>query len=91
MPWSNLNGPLDSRTTKSQKSIGPLCPGTEVIHRLITQWEEKAPITQLGRVLEVSRSGLCAARKRQTQPASICFDSVHVKAVFEASGRSCGS
>ena len=62
-----------------------------MIHRLITQWEEKAPITQLCRVLKVSRSGLYAARKRQTQPAPICPDSVHVKAVFEASGRSYGS
>jgi putative transposase len=62
-----------------------------VIHQLITQWEEKAPITQLCSVLEVSRSGLYAARKRQTQPLSICPDSVHVKAAFEASGRSYGS
>ena len=62
-----------------------------MIYRLITQWEEKAPITQLCRVLEVSRSGLYAARKRQTQPVSICPDSVRVKAAFEASGRSYGS
>lgn len=62
-----------------------------MIYRLITQWEEKAPITQLCRVLDVSRSGLYAARKRQTQPASICSDSVRVKAAFEASGRSYGS
>jgi transposase InsO family protein len=41
--------------------------------------------------MEVSRSGLYAVRNRQTKSASICPDRVHVKAAFEASGRSYGS
>jgi putative transposase len=62
-----------------------------VIHRLITQWVGKAQINQMCRVLEVSRSGYYAARKRAAQPPPICAASVHAKAAFEASGRSYGS
>jgi putative transposase len=62
-----------------------------VIHRLITQWAGKAQINQMCRVLEVSRSGYYAARKRAAKPPAICAASVHAKAAFEASGRSYGS
>lgn len=62
-----------------------------MIHELITQWAGKAPIKQLCRVLEVSRSGFYAARQRAARAPITCSDSVHVKAVFEASGSSYGS
>ena len=62
-----------------------------MIHELITQWAGKAPIKQLCRVLEVSRSGFYAARQRAARAPVTCSDSVHVKAVFEASGSSYGS
>ena len=62
-----------------------------MIHELITQWAGKAPIKQLCRVLQVSRSGFYAARQRAAQAPVSCSDSVHVKAVFEASGSSYGS
>ena len=62
-----------------------------MIHELITQWAGKASIKQLCRVLEVSRSGFYAARQRAAQAPVPCSDSLHVKAVFEASGGSYGS
>ena len=61
------------------------------MHRLITQWAGKAPIQQMCRLLQVSRSGYYAARKRLARPLAICQTSVHAKAAFEASGRSYGS
>ena len=61
------------------------------MHRLITQWAGKAKIQQLCRVLQISRSGFYAARKRQAQPQVVCAASVHAKAAFAASGRSYGS
>ena len=62
-----------------------------MIHQLITEWVGKAPVKQLCRVLEVSRSGYCAARQRGRRSPAACSDSVHVKAVFEASGCTYGS
>jgi putative transposase len=62
-----------------------------VIHQLITRWTGKAPVKQLCRVLEVSRSGYYAARQRAQQPETVCPHSVQAKAVFAASGRSYGS
>lgn len=62
-----------------------------MIHQLITQWTGKAPINQLCRVLEVSRSGFYSARQRAGCAPATCTESVHVKAAFEASGGSYGS
>jgi len=62
-----------------------------VIHQLITQWTGEAPVKQLCRVLEVSRSGYYAARQRAARPEEVCVLSVQAKAVFEASGCSYGS
>jgi putative transposase len=62
-----------------------------VIHQLITRWSGKAPIKQLCRLLQVSRSGYYTARRRATATPTICADSVQVAAVFDASGRTYGS
>jgi len=59
-----------------------------VIHRLIAQRQQKAEVSQMCRVLAVSRSGFYAAQQRR--PA-VCVASVHLKAAFMASGRSYGS
>ena len=60
-----------------------------MIHRVIAQWEGKAPVKQLCRVLQVSRSGYYAARSK---PAlATCVDSVQLRAAFEASGHCYGS
>lgn len=60
-----------------------------MIHQVITQWEGKAPIEQLCRVLQVSRSGYYAARAKR--PSATCLDSVRLQAAFEASGHCYGS
>jgi putative transposase len=62
-----------------------------VIHQLITQWMGEAPVKQLCRVLEVSRSGYYAAGQRARRTQEVCVQSVQAKAVFEASGGSYGS
>lgn len=63
-----------------------------MIHRCITQLEEKACNTaSLCRVLGVSRSGYYAARLRAGQRPRICATSTHLRAAFAASGRSYGS
>lgn len=62
-----------------------------MIHQLIAQWMGKAPIKQLCRVLEVSRSGFYAARQRASRAPEACSDSVHARAVFETSGGTYGS
>lgn len=58
---------------------------------MIDQWQEKAGIASLCRVLDVSRSGFYAARQRRHATPSLCTDSVRVKAVFAASSGSYGS
>ena len=62
-----------------------------MIHELITQCAGKASVKDLCRVLGVSRSGYYAARDRARVRPGSCADTVHVKAVFEASGGSYGS
>ena len=65
-----------------------------MIHRVITQWQEKAetvPVSRLRRLLDVSRSGYYAARQRARQPARVEPLEVQLKAAFAASGRSYGS
>jgi transposase InsO family protein len=58
---------------------------------MIAQWQEKAEVTQLCRVLGVSRSGFYAALKRRRRPPAQCLESVQLKAAFQASGQSYGS
>lgn len=59
-----------------------------MIQQMIHQWQEKASVTRLCRLLGVSRSGLYAARRRAP---SACALSAPVKAAFDASGGSYGS
>lgn len=56
-----------------------------------TTHAKKATVSQWCRVLDVSRSGLYAARKRHRKPQSVCALSIQAKAAFEASGQSYGS
>ena len=60
-----------------------------MIYTLINQKQQKA-VSQACRVLQVSRSGYYAAKRRTVKPAS-CADSVQVKAAFAANQRCYGS
>ncbi len=60
-----------------------------MIYNLINQGQQKA-VSQACRVLQVSRSGYYAAKRRAGKPA-ICADSVRVKAAFAANQRCYGS
>lgn len=62
-----------------------------MIHRVIDQWEEKAQMSRLCQLLEVSRSGYYAACQRQRRPRTACPQDVALVAAFHASGRSYGS
>ena len=62
-----------------------------MIHQFIIRWSGKAPVKQLCRLLQVSRSGYYAARHRASLAPTICAQSVQVAAIFEASGRTYGS
>jgi hypothetical protein len=77
-----------------QKNLGLLCPRTAMSFQFIEQLQHKdnaVPVEQLCRVLEVSRSGYYAARKRRQIPPAVCQASVHLKAAFAASGGAYGS
>jgi len=59
---------------------------------LVRQLQEKAvPVDQTCRVLEVSRSGYYAARRRSRVQPRVCEASVQLKAAFTASGGTYGS
>ncbi len=73
-----------------KKSIGLLCPRTEMIYTLVDQVQQKANILQACRVLQASRAGYYAARQRAKEPA-ICVASVQVKAAFMANQSCYGS
>lgn len=62
-----------------------------MIHELITRWEGKAAVKQLCRVLQVSRSGYYAARRRLEQAPQVCRESIEVATAFAASGATYGS
>jgi putative transposase len=53
--------------------------------------KEAAVVEQVCRVLQVSRSGYYAARKKASAAPKICLHSAQLKAEFEASGKSYGS
>ena len=60
--------------------------------RLVEQLHQKAaPINQLCRVLEISRSGYYAASNLAQAQPTVCEASVHLKAAFAASGGAYGS
>ena len=61
-----------------------------MIYTVVDRVQPKADITQACRVLEVSRAGYYAARKRAKKPAR-CAASVQVKAAFVAHQRCYGS
>jgi len=61
-----------------------------MIYKIVDQWQQKAKVSQACRVLDVSRSGYYAARKRVKTPL-VCATTVHLKAAFNASQRSYGS
>ena len=62
-----------------------------MIHQLVTQWAQEAPIKQLCRVLDVSRSGYYSSQQRASRAPLACTDSVHARSAFEASGATYGS
>ena len=60
-------------------------------YQLVEQLQKRAvSVTQACRVLQVSQSGYYAARMRNRRAPVVCADSVHLKAVFAASGRAYG-
>jgi len=61
-------------------------------YQCIDQLQQKAEgVASLCRLLEVSRSGYYAARRRASQPVKVCPVTTHLQAAFAASGRSYGS
>src|SRR5450432_1556666 len=61
-------------------------------YKCITQLQQKAePVSSLCGLLEVSRSGYYAARRRASQPVKLCPITTHLQAAFAASGQSYGS
>jgi len=63
-----------------------------MMYRCIDQLQQKAQaVASLCRVLEVSRSGYYAARRRAREPRKACPISPRLQAAFAASGRSYGS
>lgn len=62
------------------------------MYRCIDQLQQKAQeVASLCRVLQVSRSGYYAARRRAREPVRVCPISPPLQAAFAASGRSYGS
>lgn len=61
-----------------------------MIHCLIDQSQKEVSISRLCSLLDVSRSGLYAAKQRQREPRS-CLFTVALKAAFQASGNNYGS
>lgn len=61
-------------------------------YRCVDQFQKEAGgIAPMCELLEVSRSGYYASRKRREQPQKVCPLMVQVEAAFVASGRSYGS
>lgn len=60
-------------------------------YRCIHQLQQKAPVTQLCRLFEVSRSGYYEAQRRMRQPTQVCETRIRLQAAFADSGRSYGS
>jgi transposase InsO family protein len=63
-----------------------------MMYGCIDRLQQKAgAVAALCRLLEVSRSGYYAARRRASQPARACPVTTRLRAAFAASGRSYGS
>lgn len=62
-----------------------------MMYRCVDQLQEEAGISPICELLEVSRSGYYASRKRQSAPAKACPITVRADAIFRASGRTYGS
>ena len=61
-------------------------------YQCVDQLQQKAEsVASLCRLLEVSRSGYYAARRRAGRSVSVCPVTTHLQAAFAASGRSYGS
>ena len=61
-------------------------------YQCVAQLQQKAAsVVSLCRLLDVSRSGYYAARRRASQPDRVCVVTPHLKAAFAESGRSYGS
>jgi len=72
-------------TRGTRKSIGLLCPGTQMNYRLVQQLQEKAvPVQHSCQALAVSRSGYYAAQQRRRRPPSVCPTTVHMKSLAAA-------
>lgn len=61
-----------------------------MIHRLVVQGRKEASVARRCRLLGVSRAGLYAAQRRQSEPRP-CPLTTALKAAFQASGRNYGS
>ena len=62
-----------------------------MIYRLIAQWQQKADVMRMCRLLGVSRSGYYAAQQRLRAAPKVCAASVHLQFAFAASGGNYGS
>lgn len=63
-----------------------------MMYQCIDRFEQKAhALSSLCRLLNVSRSGYYAARRRASQPVRVCPVTTHLQAAFAASGRTYGS
>jgi hypothetical protein len=62
-----------------------------MMYRCVDQLQEEAGISPICELLEVSRSGYYASRKRQSAPAKACPITVRADAIFRASERTYGS
>jgi hypothetical protein len=79
-------------TRGTRKSLGLLCPGTEMNYQLVQQLQEKGiPAQHSCRVLEASRAGYYGALERGKERKKLCTLTVQIKSVFAASGRCYGS
>nr|WP_116332810.1 IS3 family transposase [Cupriavidus taiwanensis] len=75
-----------------KKAFGLLRPRTQVIYRVVSGLQEEAiSISRACKVLGVSRAGYYAARQEPRTNAKAVRQTVHVRAAFEASGRTYGS
>jgi transposase InsO family protein len=63
-----------------------------MMYQCIDQLQQKAEVVaSLCRLLNVSRSGYYASRRRASGPVRVCAVTAHLQAAFAASGRSYGS
>jgi len=74
-------------TRGTRKSVGLLCPGTEMNYRQVQQLQQKAvPVQHSCRVLAVSRAGYYAARQRARRPRPVCATSVRLQSLLKPRG-----